>query len=175
MQLNELDDEATLDTVLQEGQEGFYVDTVEKAEWVRRKLGQLDDELKRLKENYEDRTHRLETQRERLLGWYKPQLFLLLEKERAEGRMKGKTLYTAYGSISLRTIRRSLAIQHMESLLTHKDERIAKIAQEYSTVVQSQKFDTVAIKKAIMSIIEEEGVIPDGIDINSEREEIYFG
>lgn len=149
----------------------FQIDSREKAEWLLRKLANLDAEKARVKAQCEEIVRGLDADAARLLAFHEADL---REWARAELERRGghkKTLPLLQGTVSFRTVPASLRVTGSREAIEH-----AK-GQGWDVVRAVESLDAEAYRREAAAALAESGEVLPGVEIVPERESfsVRFG
>lgn len=151
--------------------EDFCINTQAAAEWLLRKLGNIEAEKTRITAQAADMIAELETDRERLLHLYGLQLQAWAEAELLRRGGRRKTLRTLQGTLSFRHQSAGLRLYDPAAALQHAQTACLP------TLKTSVSLDADAYRDLAAKHFEETGTTLPGIESTPERENfsISFG
>lgn len=151
---------------MEETTEAFVIDTREKADWLLRKLANLEADEARVKAQSAVMLQQIESDRNSLMGRYQSQLenFTRAELEASKGKRKSITLFN--GTVGFRTIPARLMIESEPDAIT----TARAVAPQTITTETVERFDKKKFMEYATERFEQEGELIPGVGRTEERE-----
>ena len=147
-----------------EEQTSFHIDTEDKANWLLRKLANIDVEKERIRKQYETRTAQLDTDRAELLHLYGGELEAFARRELDSTRSRRKSLTLLQGTLSFRKVNASVRLFDALEALRWAEENRQDLLHVTPTL------DTTGFRELATKTLEETGELLPGMEFLPERE-----
>ncbi len=118
-------------------EETFCINTTDRANWLLRKIANLDSEKARIKAQAEAILHQLDTDREGLLYLYGSQLEAFTRQELARTGNRRKSLTLLQGTCSFRTVPARLSVTDAAAALLYSRENLPEAIRTVETLNRS--------------------------------------
>ena len=144
--------------------EGFVIDTIEKVNWLVRRVLAARQYKRRVDQWAEAEKHRAEREEDQLMFLFGGQLRTWVEQELKRTRTKAKSLNLPAGRVGLRMAGPTLVIDDAEACLAWAKSNCP------AAVVMTEK----VLKTPLHRHIEDTGELPHGARIEPQREVFYL-